>query len=624
MKRLHHIGSKLAAIFSPRSHPSRIALTIDKSKIVSDLLILSGPLQSKSTPGRHQAQHSGFTAAWDSYRRLRKPVMSGKRGQPLPKAGASLSERIAALQRKTSNPARSNNLSPPATAPSVTSGRLSPGESPSRSPSGSSNANAVRERIAKFQSSDEKPVMPRSSFGSPAPNPEIRNARRQFPGASAGRGTGAWGEGVLRPQMTGGVWLGAGAGGGWGDPSSASLRPQMTGGAFLGNGTPRSSSFGVPRLQRGASDNIVHGGGRDAFTELDDDLVLTGRNRPEPPASEATDDFEAKGQLASGAVSNAHEDGLPKLPDTPTAEIDLDKIHASSGLPEAPTVAPIPEFPEAPASEPKPSNKIKNAFESADATPDTSIEIGIHGRSADDVERIRQRAQDLELSEDQKDAADREPWIASPPADLAGQVPSPIDTNELLAAQSQSTKDEGQEPWVQGYEKSTVDRDLETAGLQRGTPSKLPPAEYSASGSLPRRAQVERTDSGHVDPLDSAAHQIRGPGLLLPRDEVAEAKELGPDAVKTPLASTASVARPADVTRSNSNGHSSPQNINPSASAAEQAKQAVSMGRTKSQSQRLRRPPPGTVLSAADLDASDDEYEPGWASVTSVMSSSRS
>lgn len=552
----------------------------------------------------------------------------------MPKAGASLSERIAALQSKTSNPARSNNLSPPGTASSAASGRLSPGESPSRSPSGSYNANAVRDRIAKFQSSDEKPVMPRSSFGSPAPNPEIRNARQQFPGASAGKGTGAWGEGVLRPQMTGGVWLGAGAGGGWGDPSSASLRPQMTGGAFLGNGAPQSSSFGVSRLQRGASDNIVHGTGRDAFAELDDDLVLTGRNRPEPPASEATDSSETKQQLASGAVSNGHKDGLPTLPDTPTAEIDLDKIHASSGLPEAPTVAPIPEFPEAPASEPKPANKINNAFEGADATPDTSIEIGIHGRSADDVERIRQRAQDLQLSEDQKDAADQETWIAPPPADLAGQVPKPIDTSELLAVQSQSSKGEAEEPWVQGYGKPTVDRDLEAAALQSGTPSKLPPAEYSAAGTLPQRAQVERTDSGRVDPLDPAAHQVRGPGLLVPRDEVAEARELGPDAVKAPLAqwppapvaasAASSLSRPDDITRSNSNGYLSPQNTSSSATAADKAKQAVAMGRTKNQSQRLRRPPPGTVLSAADLDASDDEYEPGWASVTSVMSSSRS
>ncbi|CDS02017.1 hypothetical protein [Sporisorium scitamineum] len=470
--------------------------------------------------------------------------------------------------------------------------------------------------------------MPRSSFGSPAPNPEIRNARSQFPGASAGKGTGAWGEGVLRPQMTGGVWLGAGAGGGWGDPGSASIRPQMTGGAFLGNGAPRTSSFGASRPQRGVSDNIIHGTGRDAFADLDDDLVLTGRNRPEPAESAKSDEGDSyREQLASGAASADAADSLPKLPDTPTAEIDLAKIHASSGLPDPPAVAAIPEFPQAPSSAPKATSKVNSAFEGANATPDTSIEIGIHGRSADDVERIRQRAQDLQVSQDSDKAADNEPWLVPPPADLAGQVPKPIDTSEILAAQSQSsTKDDGQEPWVQGYGKPAVDRDLESAGLAFATQSALPPADYSTSGSLPERAQVERTDSGRVDPSDSAAHQVRGPGLLVPRDEVAEAQDLGQDAVKAPLAQSppTSSVTVTGLPSSDSNGHLSPQSKVTPSTATEKARQAVAVGRTKSQSQRLRRPPPGTMLSAADLDASDDEYEPGWASVTSVMSSSRS
>ncbi|SPO42631.1 uncharacterized protein PSANT_00314 [Moesziomyces antarcticus] len=558
-------------------------------------------------------------------------AMSSDRSQPLPKAGASLSERIAALQRKTSNPARSNNLSLPASASATTSGRLSPGESPSRSPSGSASAaNAVRDRIAKFQSSDEKPVMPRSSFGSPAPNPEIRSARRQFPGSVAGKGTGAWGEGVLRPQMTGGVWLGAGAGGGWGDPASASLRPQMTGGAFLGSGAPRSTSYGAARLQRGVSDNIVHGTGRDAFAELDDDLVLTGRNRPEDKTASQTHEV-----FAGAVAASEQSDNLPKLPDTPTTEIDLQKIHSDQRLPEQPPVAAIPEFPEAPSATPTPSTKLNGALEATDATPDTSIEIGIHGRSADDVERIRQRAHDLELS-DKAQTPDQDPWVAPAPSDLAGQVPKPIDTSEILAAQTQPSKTDIPEPWVQGHGVPDVDRDLEAARLTSSNGSKLPPADYAASGTLPERAQVERTDSGRVDPLDPAAHQVRGPGLLVPRDEVAEAKDLGPEAVKAPLVhdvpsfevgalpSHSSSSTPVDFARSPSNGTLTPSSSSNTVSAVERARQAVAMGRTKSQSQRLRRPPPGTVLSAADLDASDDEYEPGWASVTSVMSSSRS
>ncbi|GAC99291.1 hypothetical protein PHSY_006892 [Pseudozyma hubeiensis SY62] len=376
---------------------------------------------------------------------------------------------------------------------------------------------------------------------------------------------------------------------------------------------------------RGASDNIVHGVGRDAFAELDDDLVLTGRNRPEQAADATIDATDSsKEQLASGAASGDGTEPLPTLPDTPTTEIDLAKIHASAGLPEPPAAAAIPDFPQAPSSAPKDANRVSSAFEAMDSTPDTSIEIGIHGRSADDIERIRQRAQDLQISEESEKAADDEPWIAPPPADLAGQVPEPIDTSEILAVQSQSSKDDGQEPWVQGYGKPAADRDLEAAGLAAADQSTPAPAEYSTSGSLPERAQVERTDSGRVDPLDPAAHQVRGPGLLVPRDEIAEARDFGQGAVKAPLAQSppthdASVARVAAPAPTGSNGHSAI-----AVTLAEEARKAVAMGRTKSQSQRLRRPPPGTMLSAADLDASDDEYEPGWASVTSVMSSSRS
>ncbi len=115
------------------------------------------------------------------------------------------------------------------------------------------------------------------------------------------------------------------------DPASASLRPQMTGGAFLGSGAPRSTSYGAARLQRGVSDNIVHGTGRDAFSELDDDLVLTGRNRPEDKTASQTHEV-----LAKGVAASEQSDNLPKLPDTPTTEIDLQKIHADQRLPEQP------------------------------------------------------------------------------------------------------------------------------------------------------------------------------------------------------------------------------------------------------------------------------------------------
>lgn len=55
--------------------------------------------------------------------------------------------------------------------------------------------------------------------------------------------------------------------------------------------------------------------------------------------------------------------------------------------------------------------------------------------------------------------------------------------------------------------------------------------------------------------------------------------------------------------------------------AAMQAKQAISVARTRSQ--RIKRPPPGGMMSVAEMDADDDDFEPGWASVTTVYSSSR-
>ncbi|KAN0061961.1 hypothetical protein ACQY0O_005956 [Thecaphora frezii] len=629
--------------------------------------------------------------------------MSGDR--PIPKAGATLSERIAALQRKTSNPVptRSGGLSPGSSHDS-SSGRLSPGDSPSRLSVGSTKG--VRDRIAKFQGTDDRPLIPRSSFGVGAPNPElIGGMRRGYLGTSA-KGSGAWGEGVLRPQMTGGVWLGGGSGGGWGDPTTAPMRPQLTGGAFL-NGGGRTPSFGLgsSRMQRGASSEIVHGSGRDAFADLGPDIILTGRNKPESPESSPTKTGSPSGSLSPS--SNARKDGLPELPDPPATDIDPTKVQqpARDGLPATDVQFIIPEFPTTPSAAPETPKKSGNGqLPQAQSTPDTSIEIGVHGRSPEDVEKLRKKARDLELEEKRLSAV---PIKLDTPGDgPGGEVPRPIDPDELVAAASPSSQGQD-EPWVQGYGRPSAD--IDALATAEATDSK-------AEGDL-LRAQVERIVSDKVDPSDPNAYKVMGASLLVPRDEVAEAKEAGTDAVKAPLSSetgsgaagagtaasssgsaaagtsgptptrsfaengsatptldsAASKSGPASpsiiVTSSNSNGaiaastsgpvasgmtandvgansHSSSSNERPSTpctphsgatsatppptsskelSPAEQARQAVAEARTKSKgkgsSQRLRRPPPGTVLSAADLDASDDDYEPGWAS---VISSSRS
>ncbi|CEH18780.1 hypothetical protein CBOM_05490 [Ceraceosorus bombacis] len=220
-----------------------------------------------------------------------------------------------------------------------------------------------------------------------------------------------------------------------------------------------------------------------------------------------------------------------------------------------------------------------------------------------------------------------------------------------------------------------------TDAFVRSPPSAGKPALLGSD--LPARAQVERTSSGRVDPTDPKAHEVQGPELLVPSDDAAKrysssstaseagVKVLGYDAnavaayregnatysaspgrkVEGASPTTAKVAGDAPTSRDATNtvrsserelhaSKASAANAGPKRSAtlgnfpttesgpdssngnsvetAQRARDAINLGRSKSQ--KLRRPPPGVMLTAADLDASDDEYEPGWAS---VISSSR-
>lgn len=156
-----------------------------------------------------------------------------RRAPPSMPAGATtLSERIAALQRKASD-SQHRTASPHMVRASSANSSSSSATSPAWAPSStrfSQPPQAVKDRIARFQPSaadlSERPLVPRSSFGAPAPNPDNSGrVLRPYPGASIpGGGSGNWGEGVLRPQMTGSAWLGTGGG-----PRSPGLKPQMTG-----------------------------------------------------------------------------------------------------------------------------------------------------------------------------------------------------------------------------------------------------------------------------------------------------------------------------------------------------------------------------------------------------------
>lgn len=166
-------------------------------------------------------------------------IMSDSSRRPTPRmpAGAStLSERIASLQRKASESGAAGESSRP-TSPLVRTGRVASEAAAAprqmSSPAGSSSdifprgsapaagsSQAVRDRIARFQQNGGDPLIPRSSFGAPAPNPEERGkAVKAYPAAGGWAGESP----SLRPQMTGG-WGGSSAGG-----VGRSLMPQATG-----------------------------------------------------------------------------------------------------------------------------------------------------------------------------------------------------------------------------------------------------------------------------------------------------------------------------------------------------------------------------------------------------------
>lgn len=391
----------------------------------------------------------------------------------------------------------------------------------------------------------------------------------------------------------------------------------MTGTGAIGHANAATQ---VPRSHRGASDSILHGSGRDAFADLDDETNTT-----------ADEHVETKSD-ASEPPSPA-DNILPTLPDTPTTEIDTTKLNTAATIPESIPEASLPDFPTAPLQAPEIPTAIPNGLVRPDAAADTSVEIGVQARSPGELEKIRQRAEDLELTDQAGTAAD-EPWIVPASNDLEGSVPEPLDISVIeRVKRSGSASVDEQEPWVQGYGAPSAVQDMASAeaaaesAASQAQHSDSITAEYNAAGTLPQRAQVARTDSGRVDPNDPAAHQIQGPGLLVPRDEIAEARAHNADTAEEPRVDPSShepeeaIEPSADLSTSIDIDKDTSNMMRPAMPGPN--KSLAPIGRTPSQSQRLRRPPPGTVLSAADLDASDDEYEPGWASVTSVMSSSR-
>ncbi|PWN91824.1 hypothetical protein FA10DRAFT_265663 [Acaromyces ingoldii] len=550
---------------------------------------------------------------------------SPRRPTNMPSGASSLSERIAALQRKSS---ASGGQHPRSTSDSSSRGaNLSPSGSPSRSFSGSGGVNSqgVRDRITRFQTqaqtAGEKPLLPRSAFGQGAGADGSSNrVLKPYPGANAaGSGSGAWGEGVLRPQLTGGTWVGGGNQGGWSD----GIRPQNTGGTHgLSQFRTRGSPSPSPSLPR------TPGAGKDAFLELDEPSSPTafvprpdhlrrgssfseaqmaaasaGLRRPTRNGSSTVGDGTTSEAGASSVTDSdvanltdvtSTSSSLPKLPDAPQIELD------GGAAPAAPQDPTVPKLPSPPSDTP-----VSPAKSAGRQSLSSDVEIGVSGASPAKMAALRRSLSGTGPEEQGGEGS----GVAE---EVEGRVPTPMGVDEVAAARADDP--------AEGIGRLALDPgsgpgDDESDDGHRGPLSTVQPSLTATD--LPSRAQVERTSSGRVDAQDPQAHEVMGPGLLVPQDAVASAD------AKTHAAAAASEkkkdheqeqepeSKGNDTTAANGeNGHlSSPS----SKGAAAKAREAIATGRSKS----IRRPPPGRMMSAAEMDASDDEYEPGWASVIS-------
>jgi hypothetical protein len=138
-----------------------------------------------------------------------------------------------------------------------------------------------------------------------------------------------------------------------------------------------------------------------------------------------------------------------------------------------------------------------------------------------------------------------------------------------------------------------------SARTSRTTPASSAPTSTASSvilGSTSQRGHRSQpsNESGIIDPLRDAADDARSEGTLTAATSASSMPRSNGSA-----AAAAASPKPAQ-----------PQPPSPAtAAAAQRARDAISLARNKSTSQKLRRPPPGMTLSAAEMDASDDEYE---------------
>lgn len=131
--------------------------------------------------------------------------------------------------------------------------------------------------------------------------------------------------------------------------------------------------------------------------------------------------------------------------------------------------------------------------------------------------------------------------------------------------------------------------------------SSSPEDNYGDATSNSERRRRRNGNSHHQTPSGSSSHQksesfnSQSSNMKTPVEtNLVDRSRLSPTALSPTQSPT-------------STSSTSPQS---SINAARAAREAIMLGRTKSQ-QKIRRLPPGRTLSAAEMDASDDDYEPG-------------
>lgn len=383
--------------------------------------------------------------------------------------------------------------------------------------------------------------------------------------------------------------------------------------------------------------------GRDAFQDLDTASATSGGDPDSPTALRplASHGFDVASQAAAMkglTLSRTPSTGryrsvspLPTLPDVPArvpsanghkvqpqdaeetnGQEDVTKVRRRGNValrqePQADPPLRRQHLPSPPTHKPDASPRMGSS--SLSNAADTSIEIGVGGASAEQMEKMRAMAAQREEQEN--------PEAAAPSSELDHDVGEMSSSSIIVSApEGEEAPSSSQAPAATNgaSQPSTPQKQQQLPSQPRVavTPSisDISTSSSSASSMLPQTpaAAVPMGDAGHIkggampSPTAARANLPLGPSTVTnvtpkqPASANVSSQEEASNAASTPLPAATPTA-------------AAPSSLSPTATR--------SVTRNKSVN-RHRPPPPGQPISLADLDASDDEYEPGWASVIST------